>query len=92
MVLRVTAVEPLPEYQLRLTFNDGMTREVDLSGDLWGEMFEPLKDPEFFRQARVDAESRTVVWPNGLGLDPEVLHGDFASAAVAQHRAGATTE
>ncbi|PZR66779.1 MAG: DUF2442 domain-containing protein [Candidatus Dormiibacter spiritus] len=92
MVLRITAVEPLPEYRLRLTFNDGMTREISLSDNLWGEMFEPLKDPGFFRQVGVDAESRTVVWPNGLGLDPEVLHGDFASAEVAQQRAGVTTE
>ncbi len=77
-MLRITAVEPLPEYRLRLTFNDGVTREVGLSDDLWGEMFEPLKDPDFFQQVRVDAESRTVVWPNGLGLDPEVLRDDSA--------------
>lgn len=80
MVLRVTKAEALPSYRLHLVFSDGTDREVDLSGDLWGEMFEPLRDPEFFQQVRVDAESRTVVWPNGLGLDPEVLHGDFARA------------
>ncbi|HZU17401.1 MAG TPA: DUF2442 domain-containing protein [Candidatus Dormibacteraeota bacterium] len=80
MVLRVVRAEPLPGYRLRVEFNDGVVREVDLSGQLWREMLEPLRDPEFFRQVRVDEESRSVIWPNGLDLDPEVLHGDAEPA------------
>ena len=38
-------------------------------------MFEPLKDPASF--AKVYVDHGTVVWPNGLDLDPLVLHGDF---------------
>jgi hypothetical protein len=73
---RVTSVEPLDGFRLRLTFSDGLVREVDLSGDLWGSMAEPLQDPGYFRQVRVDPELGTVVWPNGFDLDPDVLHGD----------------
>jgi hypothetical protein len=73
---RVTAVEPLEGFRLRLTFTDGLAREVDLSGDLWGPMAEPLQDPDYFRQVCVDPELGTVVWPNGYDLDPDVLHGD----------------
>jgi hypothetical protein len=88
LLARVTAVEPLEGFRLRLTFTDGLVREVDLSEDLWGPMAEPLKDPAYFRQVRVDPESRTVVWPNGFDLDPDVLHGDYepASRAAAQRR------
>ena len=50
---------------------------VDFSDDLWGPMFEPLRDPEVFRQVRVDSEGHTVSWPNGADIDPLVLHGDF---------------
>jgi hypothetical protein len=75
---KVTAVEVRPPYGLRLTFDDGVSREVDLSDELWGPMFEPLRDPGFF--ARVEVEHGTVVWPNGVDLDPLVLHGDFAPA------------
>ena len=71
----VTAVEVLPPYGLHLIFDDGVERDVDLAGDLWGLMFEPLKDPEYFAQVAVD--HGTVVWPNGLDLDPLVLYGDF---------------
>ncbi len=63
---------------LSVTFDDGLTREVDLAGELWGTMFEPLKDPGYF--AMVVVGHGTVVWPNGLDLDPLVLHGDFEPA------------
>lgn len=73
---RIRSVEPLEGFRLRLTFTDGLTREVDLSGDLWGPMAEPLQEPDYFRQVRVDPELGTIVWPNGYDLDPDVLHGD----------------
>jgi Protein of unknown function (DUF2442) len=76
---RVTRVEVRPPYGLHLTFDDGVTRDVELADDLWGPMFEPLKDPAFFAQVSID--HGTVVWPNGLDLDPLVLHGDFKPAA-----------
>jgi uncharacterized protein DUF2442 len=80
MPLRVTSVEPLDGYRLRLTFNDGVLTEADFSDDLRGPLAEPLRDPAYFRQVRVDEEARTVVWPNGLDPDPYVLHGDHPPA------------
>jgi hypothetical protein len=74
-VPRVTTVEVRPPYGLRLVFDDGVAREVDLAGELWGPVFEPLKDPDYF--ARVTVDHGTVVWPHGADLDPLVLHGDF---------------
>lgn len=78
---RITTVEPLEGFRLRLSFTDGLVREVDLSDDLWGPMAEPLQDPAYFRQVRVDPECGTVVWPNGYDLDPDVLHGDHEPAS-----------
>ncbi len=76
LLARIIAVEPLDGFRLRLTFTDGLVREVDLSGDRWGPMAEPLQDPAYFPQVSVDPELGTVVWPNGYNLDPDVLHGD----------------
>jgi hypothetical protein len=76
---RITSVEPLEGFRLRLAFTDGLVREVDLSDDLWGQMAEPLQDPDYFRRVSVDTELGTVVWPNGYDLDPDVLHGDYES-------------
>jgi hypothetical protein len=76
-MVSVIRVEPVDDHTLRLWFDDGVEREVDLSDVMSGPMGEPLKNPEFFRRVRVDAELRTVVWPNGFDLDPLVLHGDL---------------
>jgi hypothetical protein len=81
---RICSVEPLEGFVLRVGFDDGTTRDVDLADELWGPMFEPLRnDPQLFQQVQVDRELGTVVWPNGADLDPDVLHGDLPSAASA---------
>lgn len=77
MMLRVTSVQPLDGYRLRVAFNDGIERDVDCAFLLRGTLGELLRDPEYFRQVRVDEEARTVVWPNGLDPAPELLHGDY---------------
>jgi hypothetical protein len=87
MVLRVTDVEPLDNYRLRISFSDGVVREVDFAPlllDADGTLAEPLRDPAYFRQVRVDQDSRTIVWPNGLDPDPEVLHGDYEPAQLSK--------
>jgi hypothetical protein len=83
----VESVEVPTNHVLRLTFDDGTTRELEfLSGSNQGTVFAPLDDPLYFAQVKVDPESRTVVWPNGLDLDPGVLHGDFEPASGSHFR------
>ena len=84
MAARVTAVEPLDGYRLRLVFDDGAVTEA--AQDLWGPMAEPLRDPKYFKRVRVDAESRTIIWPNGFDPDPDVLHGDYELAPPSKLR------
>lgn len=79
-MVAVTQVEALEGYRLRLRFDDRSERVVDLGDMLWGPMAEPLRDPDYFRQVRVDPELRTIAWPNGFDLDPDVLHGDYEPA------------
>lgn len=82
--VRIRSVEPLDGFVVRLSFTDGTTREIDLEGELWGPVFEPLRaDRDLFRQVRVDEELGTIVWPNGADMDPDVLHGDFQPADTA---------
>jgi len=72
---------------MRLTFDDGFVRELEfVSGSSRATVFAALDDPEYFAHVRVDPESRTVTCPNGLDLDPAVLHGDFESAGVQNFR------
>lgn len=73
MILHTIEVTPLPNYRLQLRFNNGENGEVDLSGELDGEIFEPLRDPIVFGSARQDPIMKTVVWANGADLAPEFL-------------------
>lgn len=64
----------LSGYSLRLTFEDGSVRDVDLAGHLDGVVFEPLRDIANFRQVRVDADLDTIVWENGADMSPDFLY------------------
>ena len=75
---RVTRIETKPEYILALTFDDGAYGEVSVADRLFGPMFEPLKDPVFFSQARVD-EYGAVCWPNDADMAPDALYRKVAS-------------
>ena len=75
---RVRRVKPEPGYHLWLEFDDGLAGMVDLSQELYGPLFEPLRDPRVFAQAFID-EFGVVCWPNGADLAPEVLYEDLAT-------------
>jgi hypothetical protein len=69
----ITAVEVIGEYQLRLTFEDGVVGDVSFTDREWNGVFEPLRDPERFAQVAI--EFGTIVWPNdGLDMAPEPLY------------------
>ena len=74
MIPKVIEIKPLEGYRLWLRFQDGTSGTVDLSAELWGPMFEPLKDKNLFAQATIDPELETVTWPNGADLAPEFLY------------------
>lgn len=72
----VTSVEVVGDFVVRVGFDDGFVRDVDLGPELVGPVFEPLRDPAVFRQVKVDPELGTIVWPNGADLAPEFLRGE----------------
>ena len=75
MLPNVVSVTQTGPYRLRLRFDDGAEGEIDIQKlTTFDGVFEPLKDPGYFSQVRVDPEAGTIVWPNGADLDPLVLH------------------
>lgn len=68
----VVRAEYRGEYRIHLEFNDGLENTVDFSQWLAGPVFEPLKDPRYFRRFFLDGG--TVVWPNGADVAPETLY------------------
>ncbi len=78
----VTAVRVHRRYVLDVKFDDGSCRRVDVEPLLFGEAFEPLRDPRFFRKVSVDPELGTIIWPNGADISPEYLYGEVEAATV----------
>ncbi len=74
MILHVKEAKYLHDYVLWLRFNDGAEGVVDLGDELYGEIFEPLKDVEKFKAFKVDPDLETIVWENGADLAPEFLY------------------
>lgn len=62
------------DYRVWLKFADGVEGEVDLKSELWGEIFEPLKDKARFAELALNRELETIVWPNGADFAPEFLY------------------
>ena len=85
----ITAVEVLAPHKLRLTFADGTVGDVAFTGHEWRGVLEPLSEPAYFAQVRVDLESGTIAWPNGVDLAPEPLYDEArrhpVEPAPAQH-------
>ena len=94
-IYRITSCEHIAPYSLRLRFDDGLTRTIDLESMLEGELYGPLRDPAVFAQVALDSEIHTVVWPSGADFDPATLHdwpeheADFRAAAKRWSRAKA---
>ncbi|WP_041669003.1 DUF2442 domain-containing protein [Acetobacterium woodii] len=71
MYLAVIDVEPLNDYKLLLTFENGEKRIFDVSPYLEKGIFQELKNEEKFRTVRISFDS--IEWCNQADLDPEFL-------------------
>ena len=74
-ILHILEAEVCGPWSLRLRFDDGVEKTVDVRPLLHGPVFEPLLDPAYFARVSVDHVCGTVVWPNGADFAPEALHG-----------------
>ena len=76
MFVHVVKAEYTRDYKVWLAFNDGAQGEIDLSPELHGEVFEPLKDKAFFQSFVL--EGHTLSWCNGADFAPDFLRGLLA--------------
>lgn len=82
---RVTSVRPLDDFRLEVRFDDGTNGVISLEGRLFGPVFEPLRDPDQFRQVAVD-EFGAVHWPCGADLAPDALYERIRSESAVPAR------
>ena len=72
MFLEVKNATYLNEYKILLEFNNGVKKTVDLKSKLNGEVFEPLKELNYFKTFTI--RYNTIEWNNGADFAPEYLY------------------
>jgi hypothetical protein len=76
----VKNIEYRERYVYQVTFDDGLSGDVDFSEYLdLGPIFGPLRDLAYFRRARI--EGGTISWPNGADIAPETLYERIEAGA-----------
>ena len=71
-MIRVSAVWPENDFNLRVEFTNGETRYFDMKPYLESPVYRSLAKPGFF--ALASTGYGTVVWPNDIDIAPETLY------------------
>ncbi len=74
MFLFIEKATYINDYKVELKFTNNKVGIADLKNELYGTMFEPLKDKKLFSTLKVDKDLDTIVWDNGADFAPEFLY------------------
>jgi hypothetical protein len=78
-LVRVKTVTPVKNYEVEITFQNGVIKKINLESFLWGEIFAPIREnASYFRTVKVMGS--TIGWDNGADIDPDVLYYDLKPA------------
>jgi hypothetical protein len=84
MFPRVIQVEHVGDYILAIAFADGRQVEMNFADKIVGRggVFEPLEEIAFSANVRVDPDAGTLVWPNDVDSDPDVLYSEATNTPL----------
>jgi len=71
---RVVDLRVTGDHSLWLKFNDGFSREIDFLPALKGNLYKPLRQPEYFKQVKLNEEVGIIEWPNEADFNSDTLH------------------
>ncbi len=77
---RIISAKPLKDYRIDILFDDGTKGIISIKDRLFGPVFEPIKDPDFFSQLSVD-EFGVICWPNGADIAPDAIYQKLKSGS-----------
>ena len=73
-MVEIISVEVLEGLRLKIEFDDGITKIVDIGARLPDTgLTRPLRDPEFFRQVKVYPGGDGIFWPNDYDNGADML-------------------
>jgi hypothetical protein len=85
IMVKISSVKPMQNWELEIVFADNTRCVISIKDRLFGPVFEPLRDPQFFAQAAVD-EFGAICWPNGADLAPDAIYENALAAQSGKSR------
>jgi hypothetical protein len=73
-MVRVIDAKYVSDYKVWVRFDDGVEGVINLEDELYGEVFEPLRDVEKFKRFQLNTDIHTITWETGADFAPEFLH------------------
>jgi hypothetical protein len=74
------SVEVTGDYEVRVTFSDGLVVDADLADSFVDPSGRPLGAPPDFAIVSVDTESDCLVWPDRFHVHGELLRAELQAA------------
>jgi hypothetical protein len=71
---RIVSAEPLPEWRLKVVFEDGVSGVFSVEPVRRGGVFLKLLDDRVFNAVTVNPDFGCVEWPGGVDLCPDAMH------------------
>ena len=79
-MIRIISAEPLPQYRLKVTFNDGVSGIFPVEPERRGGVFLKLLDAKIFNAVTVNPDFGCVEWPGGVDLCPDAMYQAMAGS------------
>jgi len=73
--------EYIDNYKIWIKFSNNAEGVIDFKSELYGEIFEPLKDIKIFRSFKIHPELKVLTWENGVDFAPEFVYEMLKQAA-----------
>jgi hypothetical protein len=71
---RIVSDEPLPQWRLKVAFEDGVSGIFPVEPARRGGVFLKLLDARVFNAVTVNPDFGCVEWPGGIDLCPHAMH------------------
>lgn len=84
-MIRIVSAQPLPQYRLQVTFNDGVRGVFPVEPERRGGVFLKLLDAHVFNAVTINPDFGCVEWPVGADLCPDTMHQAMTGAVAELH-------
>lgn len=80
-MIRIVTADPLPDYRLKVTFNDGLSGIFPVEPERRGGVFLKLVDGRVFNAVTINPDFGCVEWPGGIDLCPDMMRQTMVGSA-----------